>query len=173
MIVPLAALAGDDRCDAAVGEPLEQPLDLGADDDLVLEGREEDLDGVEDDALGADGVDLGAEPHEQALEVVLAGLLHLAALDADVVEGEQALLLELLEVEALRGEVDLEVARGLLEADEQPGIAVLLGAVDQEAHGEDGLAAAGGAGDERDAALGQASLGDLVEALYARGDLGQ
>ena len=76
-----------------------------------LERREEDLDGVEDDALGADRVDLGAEAHEQALEVVLARLLHLVALDADVVEGEQALLLESLEVEALGGEVRLEVAR--------------------------------------------------------------
>ncbi len=89
----LAALAGDDRGDTPVGEPLEEALDLAAYDDFVAEGREEDLDGVEHDALGFDRVDLGAEAHEQALEVVLAGLLYLVALDADVVEGEQALSL--------------------------------------------------------------------------------
>ncbi len=82
-------------------------------------------------------------------------------------------LFEALEVEALRGEVGLEVARGLLEAHEQPGLAELFGAVDYEAHGKDGLAAAGRTCDERDAALGQAAFGDLVEALDPGGDLGQ
>ena len=77
------------------------------------------------------------------------------------------------QVEALGGEVGLEVARGLLEADEQPRLAVLLGAIDEEAHGEDGLAAAGGAGDEGHAAHGQAALGDLVEALDPSRDLGE
>ena len=45
------------------------------------QAAEERLDGVEHDALGADRVDRVAEADEQALEVVLAGLLDLAALD--------------------------------------------------------------------------------------------
>ena len=80
---------------------------------------------------------------------------------------------EALEVEALGGEVGLEIPRRLLEADEQAGLAELLGAVDEKAHGKHGLAAAGGAGNERDAALGQTAFGDLVEALDAGGDFGQ
>ena len=47
---------------------------------------EQRLDGVQDDALRADRVDGVAQADEQALEVVFAGLLDLAALDADVIE---------------------------------------------------------------------------------------
>ena len=44
---------------------------------------------VQHDALGADRVDGVAEPDEQAFEVVLAGLLDLAALDVDVVDASE------------------------------------------------------------------------------------
>ena len=47
---------------------------------------EERLDRVQDHALGADRVDRVLEADEEALEVVLAGLLDLAALDAHVVD---------------------------------------------------------------------------------------
>ena len=47
---------------------------------------EQRLDRVEHDALGADRVDRVAEADEQAFEVVVAGLLDLAALDAHVVD---------------------------------------------------------------------------------------
>ena len=75
----VAALAGDDRGDALVLEPAEQPPQLRAQDRLVGEAAEERLDGVEHDALGADRVDGVAQADEQAFEVVLAGLLDLAA----------------------------------------------------------------------------------------------
>ena len=83
--VLLALLAGDDGGDALVLEPAEEPAQLGAQDGLVGQAGEERLEGVEHDALGADGVDGVAEADEQAFQVVFAGLLDLAALDADVV----------------------------------------------------------------------------------------
>ena len=84
----VAALAGDQRGDAFVLQPPEQPPQLRAEDGVVLEAREQRLDGVEDDAFGADGVDRVIEPDEQPFEVVLAGFLDLAALHAHVVDRE-------------------------------------------------------------------------------------
>ena len=84
----LAPLAGDDGGDALVLEPAEQPAELGPQDGGVGQAAEQDLDGVQHDALGADRVDGVAEADEQPFEVVLAGLLDLAPLDVDVVHGE-------------------------------------------------------------------------------------
>ena len=55
---------------------------------VVRQAAEQRLDRVEHDALGADRVDRVAEADEQPLEVVVAGLLDLAALDAHVVDDE-------------------------------------------------------------------------------------
>ena len=52
--------------------------------------------------IGADGV---LQPDEQPLQVVLAGLLDLAALDAHVVDDELALVDQLVEVVAERGQI--------------------------------------------------------------------
>ena len=46
------------------------------------------FDGVEHHALGADLLDGVFEAHEQALEIVFAGFLDLAAIDVDVVDDE-------------------------------------------------------------------------------------
>ena len=56
----VAALAGDDRGDALVLEPAEQPPQLGAQDRLIREAAEQRLDRVEHDALRADRVDRDA-----------------------------------------------------------------------------------------------------------------
>ena len=113
-----------------------------------------------------------AEPDEQPLEVVFAGLLDLAALDADVVEGEQALLLQALQVEAQRGDVGLEVARGLLEAHEEPGSPYFSAPFTRKSMAKTVLPEPAPPATS-DAALGQAAVGDLVEALDSGGDLGK
>ena len=51
-----AALAGDDGGDAPGLEPLEQPAQFGAQHLLVFQAAEERLDGVHNNALGADRV---------------------------------------------------------------------------------------------------------------------
>ena len=53
---------------------------------VVGQAGEQRLDGVQHDALGADRVDGVAQADEQPLQVVLAGLLDLAPLDAHVVD---------------------------------------------------------------------------------------
>ncbi len=76
----LAALAGDDRGHAAVLQPAEQaraaPTRRIAG---VRRAREQRLDGVEDDALGADRLDRVTQADEEPFQVVLAGFFDLAA----------------------------------------------------------------------------------------------
>ena len=107
------------------------------------------------------------QPDEQALEVVLAGLLDLAALDTHVVDRELLLCLELLQVEAERGDVGGELFPRLLERHEDARLAVLGGPAHEELHGEQRLATAGAAADERRAAARQAATRDLVKSLDA------
>ena len=122
----LAALAGDDRGHAAILQPAEQAPQLGAQDGVVRQAGEQRLDRVEHDALGADRVDRMAEADEEALEVVLAGLLDLAALDADEVEREL-----LLPLPACRGRSRASARSSassvgaLLERHEDAGLAEL------------------------------------------------
>ncbi len=61
-----AALAGDDGRDALCLQPLEQTTQFRAQDRLVVQATEQRLYGVDDDALGANGVDGEAQPDEQA-----------------------------------------------------------------------------------------------------------
>ena len=121
----VAALAGDDGGHALVLEPAEQPAQLRAQDGGVGQAAEERLDGVEHDALGADRVDGVAQADEQAFEVVLAGLLDLAALDVDVIDQQLLLLGQVLQVEAEGADVLGQLLGGLLEGHEDAGLAEL------------------------------------------------
>ena len=159
----VAALAGDDRRDPLVLEPAEQPAQLRAQDGVVGQAAEERLDGVEHDALGPERVDGVAQADEEAFEVVLAGLLDLAALDVDVVHQQLVLLGQLVQVEAEGADVLGQLLGGLLEGHEDAGLAELGRAADEELHREQRLAAAGAAADERGAAARQPAAGDLVE----------
>ena len=80
---------------------------------------------VEHDALGADLLDGVFEPHEQAFEVVFAGLLDLAAIDVDVVDEQLLLVDELVEVVAERAHVLRELLGVLLEGHQHAGFAEL------------------------------------------------
>ena len=92
----LAALAADHDRQVAFLEPAEQPGELAADDRLVGQGAEQDFDGVEEDPLGPDGLDRHRQPDEQAFEVEGAGLDDLGRVQAEGVDCEQAVLLELV-----------------------------------------------------------------------------
>src|SRR5262249_15428838 len=96
----LAALARDDRGDPLLLEPAEQAPQLRAHHRHVEEVAEEHLDRVEDDALGADRVDGMPQADEESVQVVLARLLDLAPLDADVIDDELLLAHQLVQAEA-------------------------------------------------------------------------
>ena len=95
----------------AVAQPAEQAPQLGAQDAGVLEAAKQGFDGVEHHALGADLLDGVFEPHEQALEIVFAGFLDLAAIDVDVVDDELLLRDQRVEVVAERAHVLREFRR--------------------------------------------------------------
>lgn len=61
--------------------------------------------------------------------------------------------------------VAADVGRGLLEGDEDAGLIGLGDVLGQELGSKDRLGAAGGAGHQGGAALGQPTVGDQVEAL--------
>ncbi len=136
------------------------------------QAAEERLDGVEHHALGADRVDGVAQADEQPFEVVLAGLLDLAALDVHVVD-DQLAFARPAPSRSKPSERTFCVSSSvaLLERHEHARLAELRGAAHQELHGQQRLAAAGAAADQRRPAARQAAPGDLVEAGDAGGGL--
>ncbi len=159
----VAPLGGDDGGHPLVLQPAEQAHQLGPKNRLVGEPAEQGLDGVEDDPLGPDAVDGEPEPNEEPAEVVLAVLLHVAALDHDVVHHQLLLGGEVIEVEPQRPHVGRQLRAGLFEGDEHPRLVVLHGAAHQELRGQQGLATAGAAAHQRRPALRQPAPGDLVQ----------
>ena len=91
---------GDHDRHAAVLEPAEHPAQLGAQHVRIGQTGKERLDRVENDTLGPHGFYRKLKSDEQALKVVFAGFLDLAALDPHIVDGELLLRLELLHIKA-------------------------------------------------------------------------
>ena len=168
-----AAFAGDDRGDAPLLEPGEQPAQLGAQHRRIAEAGKQRFDGVEDDAPRANRAQRMVQTNEEPFEVVFAGLLDLRALDADVFERE-ALPLRRDRTMSWPSEAAFvdDVFFGLFERDEDAGLAARR-AVNQELEAEQGLATAGPATDQRRPAFGEPAAGDLIEAVDAGGDLGE
>src|SRR4029078_8344342 len=82
---PFAALAGNDGGDSLILQPGEQPSQLGAENPVVLQSREQRSDAVEHAPFGPARADRRGEPAEQPPEIVLTGLLDLGAFPAYVV----------------------------------------------------------------------------------------
>src|SRR5487761_1411575 len=163
-----APLARDDGSQVSVLEPTQEPAQLRTQDVLLREPAEERLNRIEDHdlrTLGRHGV---IEPDEQGLEVVFARLLDLAAIDVDVINKQLSRRRQLRQVEPERGHIAGEVACAFLEAHEDPGLAETLGAVDEEAQGDERFAGAWTAAYERRTARGQAAPGDLIETVDPR-----
>src|SRR5512146_2489906 len=155
-----------------VFEPAQEPAQLGPQDAFVRQAAEEGLDGIQHYAYGAPAADRKIEAHEQALEIVLAGLLDLAAIDVDVIDGELPLRDQCRQIEPERGHVAGEVAGALLEADEHAGLVAVPRAVHEEAQPHQRLAGARPSAHERRTPSGQPAPGDLVQAAdTARGFL--
>src|SRR5687767_7955629 len=81
-----AAFARDHGRYSAVLQPAKQAPELGTQDALVTKARKQRFERVQRYTFRSDGVDRVTQPDEQPFQVVFAGLLDLAAFDADVVE---------------------------------------------------------------------------------------
>jgi len=94
-----APLSGDQRGDALVLQPTEEPAQLGAQDQLVGEPREQGLHRVQHHPFGSHGVDGVPQADEEALQIVLTGLLDFATLDINEFQGEELLFFQVRQVE--------------------------------------------------------------------------
>ena len=121
----VAAFPGHDGGDAFVPQPVEEPAQLRAQHARLGQSGKERFDGVEDDPLGADGVDRVPQADEQTVQVVLAGLLDLVGLDPDVVQRELLARRERARVEPERREIQRQIFDRFLERQEHAGFAVL------------------------------------------------
>ena len=101
----LTSFPRDDCCDTLFLQPAEEPPQFGAEDVLVGKGSEEGLHSVQDHPFGANRINGVAQTDEEPLQVVFAGVLDLAPLDVDIVDGELLFGLELRKVEAEGGDV--------------------------------------------------------------------
>ena len=104
-----------------------------------------------------------AQPHEETLEVVLAGLLDFASLDVDVVDGELLFGDQGLDVKAERGDVFRQFLGRFLEGDKDARLVELRGAVDEKLHAQQRLPGACASHDERRSSLRHPTARDLVE----------
>ena len=164
----LAPLGGHDGGHAPGLEPAEQAAQLGPELGGVVEGGEQHLQGVQDDPLRPHLVDGEADPDEERLEVVVAGLVDPLALDLDVVDDQHSLRAQPVEVPAQGRDVGRQLLGRLLEGQEDARLAHRR-TPDEELDAQQRLAAPGPAGDEGRPPPGQAARGDLVEA----GDAGR
>ena len=152
---------------------MEEPAQLGAQDRMIGQPGEERLDGVEHHAFGTDGIDGEAEADEQPLQIILAGLLDLAALNADMLEHEFFLGDELVQVEAERADVGGEFRGVFFEHHEHARLAELRGPPHQKLHREHRLATTRTAANQRGPTRWQSAAGDFIKALDAGGGLGE
>ena len=131
----------------AVLEPAEEPSQLRADDGLVLEPAEKDFNRIQHYPLGLDFIHGSAEADEKAVEIVLARFFNLAALNKYMVDRKLAFALQLVEVEAHRGDVLRQVALGFFKGHEDARLVVVENAVNKEFHPQDSLARSRAAAD--------------------------
>ena len=110
-----------------------------------------------------------AQPYEESFQVVIAGFVNLAALDANVINRQFLLIHQFIEIETKRTDILREFCGSFFEGHEDTRLVVLNGAANQELHGEQGLARASAAADEGWPTEGQTTSGDFIEALDASG----
>nr|QMS47978.1 hypothetical protein WG33_0177 [uncultured bacterium] len=165
-------LRRDDGRHAALLEPAKEPTQLGTHNERVGKRGKKRIKGVDENALGANGVDCRAEPQEQAFEIVFSGFLDFAALEMDIVDDEFLLPRQRIEVHAERGDVTRQFMRHFLEGDQDARLAELDCAAQQKLDAEESLAAARGAANQGRPSLRQAAEGNLVKPFYSSGCFG-
>ena len=151
--------------DALVLQPAEEAAQLGAQDELVGEPREQGLHRVQHHPFGPHGVNGVPQADEEALQIVLAGLLDFAALDINEIQGEELLFFQVRQVETQGGDVLGQFLRGFLKGHEDAGLTVSDGPPHHKLHAQQGLAAAGAAAHQGGPPPGQAAAGDLIQPL--------
>lgn len=103
----------------------------------------------------------------------LTGLLDLGGVDADVVEHQHPVCLQLREIKAQRGDIGGKIVSRFLKGHEHPGLTELGDPPDEELDREQRLAATGGTTDERRPSPWEAPACQFVQADDPGRGLGQ
>ena len=171
----VAALAGDDRGDALVLQPAEQAAQLGAQQRLVGEAAEQRLDACRaprawrrPSRSPCRGAGTGLRGRIRRSPAISARL------DVHVVDGDLARPRPACRGRSRASARSARAPRSVSSnAMNTPGSPNCVGAAQQELHGEQRLAAAGGAADERRPPARQAAQRDFIESRDPGRCLGQ
>ena len=150
----VASFGGDHGGDPLVLQPAEQAAQFRTQQAVVGQAGEQRLKGIQHHPSGAHLVDGVIEADEQTVEIIFAGLLDLAAFDADIIDDQFAGGRKGVEVIAQRGAVAGQFLLGFLETHEDAGFTHHRGLC-QEGQGEQCFTAAGAATDKGWSAAGQ------------------
>src|SRR5579863_495997 len=138
----LAAFARDDRRNAFILQPAEQPTQLRTQHSGIGKTCEKGLGSIEENALGLNRIDRGVQADEQAFQIVLAGLGDLAFVDVNVIDNQLLRFLKLFQVESQGGDIHRQIPCGFLKRNAHAGFAELQRAAHQELDSEERLSAA-------------------------------
>src|ERR1700692_4130527 len=100
-----AALGGNHRSYSFVFKPAKQPPQFRPQNTLILKSGEQVLDGIQNNALRAYGIDRGSQPYEKAFQIVIAGFINLAAFDTNIIDDEPLFLHQLVQVITKRAHI--------------------------------------------------------------------
>jgi hypothetical protein len=167
------AFGGNDGRHALVLEPAEEPAQFGPQNGLVGQAGKQRFQGVQNHALGANGINGVVESDEQPLQVILAALLDFTALNVDIVDRNFFASDKTCQIKSERRDIGLQLRLCLLKGHEYARLAELRRAAHEEFRGQQRLATTRAAADQGGPPARQPAAGDFIESLDARRALGQ
>jgi hypothetical protein len=168
-----AALSGDNRRYAPVLKPAKQPPQFRAQNALILQSRKQILDRVEHHAGRPDGVDRRAQPYEQPFQIVIAGFINFAALDAYEIDDQLLFSLQYFQIKSERANILRKLGGRFLKRHEDARLAIFHGSANQKFGGQQGLTRSGTAANKCRTPPRKPAASNLIQTLNAGGRFGQ
>ena len=157
-----SAFAGDDGGHSLLLEPAKEATDFGAQDRGIGQGGKKRFDGIERHAFGADRVDGMPQPDEDPFQVEFTCLRDLAALEMDVVQDQLLAPDQARQIKSDRGHIVGQFLGVLFERHKDTRLVEVRGAAHQKLHGQQCLATARAATDQRRPPGRQSPVGDRI-----------
>ncbi len=165
----VSAFARNDGSHPLILQPPEETAKLSPQDCRIRQAGKENLDRVDDDALGPDGVNRMSEADEESFQIVFAGLLDLAALDMDMVDEDLLGSGKAVQVKAEGGHILGQFLGRFLKGDKYAGLIEVFRPAHKELHAEQRLSRACPAADQGGASFRQSAVRNFIEAFDSRG----
>src|SRR5436305_6690574 len=160
-------LSRDDGGDTGIFQPVKKAAQFGAHNAVISQAKEEELNGIQKDALGLDLLNGGPQANEQTFKIVFTGFFNLLALNVDVVNCQFFLADQCRQVIAERGHVGDELLGRFFHGNADARLVIKQCAARQEFKSKQRLAGTRTAADERSPARGKATMSYLIKAADA------